>query len=265
MVVPERFQPHIRTTYPEHNTLIFEEWFFDQHIDLPLGPEYLPVFFTSFHVNHKYGTMIAARQDLQKFIDSLPNIPMFTILQYDSGPLVKLPANIKVFAMSGPRIDFPIPLICQPHGKLEAQRDIFCNFIGRMTHSIRHKMMRVLRNDKKYHTSQHIVSTLEYCTMMARSVFTLCPRGVGESSFRICEALEQGSIPVYCSDTFIFPGNVDFTEFGVVVKENEVELIDQILTALTPSEILAKQIRGREIYKELYTFEGCRNLILNNL
>jgi hypothetical protein len=104
--VPEQFRPHIRVAYPEHNDLIFEEWFCDQHINLPLGPEYLPIFWTSFHVNNKYGTNIAARQALQRFVDSLDKSKnYFSILQYDSGPLVKLPENIKLFAMSGPTID----------------------------------------------------------------------------------------------------------------------------------------------------------------
>lgn len=265
--VPEQFRPHIRVAYPEHNDLIFEEWFNDQHIDLPLGPEYLGVHWTSYHVNHKYGTIISARQALQNFVDSLPKVPMFTICQYDSGPLVKLPENIKVFAMSGPIIDFPIPLVCHPHNYdfRNERRDIFCNFIGRMTHGIRHKMMRVLQNDRKYYTSRQIVSTEDYCRVMAKSVFTLCPRGFGQSSFRICEALEVGSIPVYCSDEFIFPGNVDFETYGVVIKESQIEQIDSILSAFTPEQIAAKQERGKQVYKEMFTFEGCRNLILNNL
>lgn len=286
VTVPEQFRPHIRVAYPEHNDVIFEEWFFKnynhlievysesvvsdgkEYIQILRNFEYLPVFWTSYHVNHKYGTVISARQALQRFIDSLDHSKQyFTICQYDSGPLVKLPENIKVFAMSGPVIDFPIPLVCHPHNYdfRNERRDIFCNFIGRMTHGVRHKMMRVLRNDRKYHTSQHIVSTEEYCRIMAKSVFTLCPRGFGESSFRICEALEQGSVPIYVSDKFIFPSNVDFETFGVVIKEQDIENIDSILLALTPEQIAAKQDRGKQVYKELYTFEGVRNLILNNL
>jgi hypothetical protein len=271
--VPEQFRPHIRVAYPEHNDLIFEEWFYrnfkdDGVINGYAMTYYLPVFWTSYHVNHKYGTIIAARQALQKFIDSLDRAKQyFTICQYDSGPLVKFPQNIKMFAMSGPIIDYPIPLVCHPHNFdfRNERRDIFANFIGRMTHNIRHKMMRVLRNDRKYHTSQHIVSTEDYCRVMAKSVFTLCPRGFGQSSFRICEALEQGSIPVYVSDEFIFPGHVDFETYGVVIRENQIEQIDQILSALTPEQIKAKQECGKRIYQEMYTFTGVRNLILNNL
>ena len=39
-----------------------------------------------------------------------------------------------------------------------------------------------------------------FLDILTRSAFALCPRGYGKTSFRICESLEVGVIPVYIYD-----------------------------------------------------------------
>lgn len=261
--VPEKFRPHIKVDYPEGNNPIFEEWFY-QNCDYE---NYLPVFWTSYFVNNAYGKNLRAKKDLQQFVNSLDKSKQyFTIVQYDDGPLVKLPINIKVFAMSGPRIDYPLPLICQPHKyQFNEKRDIFCNFIGRLTHHIRRDLMNVLQGKSGYLTSSNIIPTEQFCKILSKSIFTLCPRGYGQTSFRICEALQYGSIPVYISDEFIFPHRDDFTEYGVVIDANNLSEIPEILLRYTPEMIERLQVNGRKIYSKKYSFEGCKELILKNI
>jgi glycosyltransferase involved in cell wall biosynthesis len=261
--VPERFRPHINVDYPEGNSPIFEEWFYTKCDH----ENYLPVFWTSYFVNNGYGKNIRAKKDLQQFVDSLDKSKQyFTIVQYDDGPLVRLPPNVKVFAMSGPRIDYPLPLICQPHKyQFKEERDIFCNFIGRLTHPIRRELMNVLQGKSGYLTCSNIIPTEDFCRILSKSVFTLCPRGYGQTSFRICEALQYGSIPVYISDQFIMPHRIDFQEYGVLVDAKHISEVSDILSGYTPEMIERLQDNGRKIYSEKYSFQGCKDLILQNI
>lgn len=265
--MPEKFMQRIGAEHPPGNKPIFEEWFFDNRI--PSGPidrNYLSVFWTSFYVNNNYGNDQAAKQELQDYLDNLDrNQKYFTILQYDDGILNDISRlDIKVFGSGGGRIDFPVPLICQPHPyTFDLRRDIFASFAGSMTHPIRKQLVQLYRH--KYQIVQKTLKIQDYCKLMARSTFALAPRGYGQSSFRICEALQYGSIPVYISDHWIVPGNIDFNSYGVLVHNDAVRNLDRILKGFTSDQIRQKQEAGREIYKRIYTFDGCRNLILENL
>ena len=42
--------------------------------------------------------------------------------------------------------------------------------------------------------------TRRFVELMSRSVFALCPRGYGRTSYRMYEALQLGCIPVYIHD-----------------------------------------------------------------
>jgi hypothetical protein len=265
--VPEKFRPHINVAYPEGNDLIFEEWFYQNWNNPGISSEYLPVFWTSLHVNNGYGRDRRLIKELQAFVNSLDKSKQyFTIIQYDSGPLVDLPPNIKVFAMSGPRIDYPLPLICKPHSyPWRAERTIYASFMGRLTHPIRHKMVRQLSGNPGYFIDTKPKATSEFCKILAQSLFALCPRGFGETSFRICEALQYGAIPVYISDEFIIPHNHDFNDYGVLVDASNVSQIPEILSQIPESEVKRKQEAGRKIYNEKFSFQGCKDLILNNL
>lgn len=260
------FKQSINTVYPPNNFQIFEEWFSDHFVETAKDRVYLDIWWTSFYVNHNYGKDLNANRELQNYIDSLDKTKKhFTVLQYDDGILNDISGlDIKVFGSGGGRIDFPIPLITMPHPyTFDVRRDTFASFAGSMTHSIRRQMMAFYRH--RYKLNKTNIGIRDYCEQMARSVFALCPRGYGESSFRICEALQYGAIPIYISDKFIIPGNIDFNEYGVLVHSSELRQLDKILKGFSADEIRSKQEAGRDIYKRVYTFEGCKKLILDNL
>lgn len=257
--VPDIFKPKIKVAYPPGNDQIFEQWLIENFDH----PDYLPINWCAYQVNNNYGKNTKAMVALQRFINSLPaNRHYFTVTQYDDGPLAELGRlEMTVFGSGGGRVDFPLPLICKPHGRHDNNRDIFSSFIGSITHPIRKQMCA---STASYIKTDHI-DINSYCEIMARSVFTLAPRGYGLSSFRICEALEQGSIPCYISDQFIIPGNIDFENYGVLIHSSRIEEIDHILESISPEEIARKQEYGRMIYEKIYTFEGCRQLIIDNI
>lgn len=264
--VPIQFRPHIKVEYPKHNRLIFEEWFRQQlRITSSEARKYLPIFFTSYFVNHKYGEDKRKVMELQDYVNGLDRSKKYyTILQFDNGPLVDFKdLDIKVFGSGGGRIDSPIALLTAPHPfQFRPEKKHFCSFAGSNTHPIREELY------KKYNTKYVFRSSLqikEYCQLMAQSIFALAPRGFGLTSFRICEALQFGSIPIYVSDNHIIPYGRDFNEYGVLVHSSDIDHLDDILKAFSQAEIQAKQEAGRRIYNELYTFEGARKWILENI
>lgn len=265
--VPQQFRPHIKYAYPPDNDLIFEEWFF-QHYKGSTGRTYLPVFWTSYYVNHGYGKDKKAIHELQKFLDKLDKSKKyFTICQYDDGLLNEVRhLDIKVFGMSGHPVDYPLPLLCKPHKfRYGIIKDLTANFIGRVTHPVRSQMLSVIKHSREFYISEKTHSLQDYCRVIARSVFTLCPRGYGQTSFRILEALQYGSIPVYISDSHLLPHNIPFYTYGVQVKESEIGNIVEILKGISPIEIQNKQKAIKEVYEKYFTYEGCRDVILGNL
>ena len=58
-----------------------------------------------------------------------------------------------------------------------------------------------------------------FVELMSRSVFALCPRGYGRTSYRMYEALQLGCIPVYIHDESWLPyaDELDWREFAVLV------------------------------------------------
>lgn len=260
--VPFEFQPHQGHKYPPDNKHEFERWFFDNtsaHELIDNSRTYLPIFWTAYYCNNGYGRKTGANKRLQHFIDILPrNKQYWTICQYDDGCMVDFKdIDIKIFGMSGGRIDYPLPLLCCPH-KYEfsgINKDIFCSFVGADTHPIRRELVKQLAGKEGYYVTLKKHSLEDYCRVLARSKYALAPRGYGPTSFRIMEAMHYGAIPVYVSDEFIWPYNEEFPGFSCHAKD----LPDCLPIDHTPYLIQIEQ------QKKLYTYEGCKKKILENI
>jgi hypothetical protein len=266
--VPEKFRPRIRVDYPPNNRMIFEEWFYKDYIynvSRETEREYLPIMWTGYYVNNNYGQDRHALRELQTFIDNLDKSKKyFTIVQYDDGILNDVSKiDLRVFGMGGGHYDYPLPLTAQPHPySFTVERDIFCNFMGALTHPIRKELLPIAKK-AGYLCSTANMPIESYCMNLARSVFTLAPRGYGLTSFRLKEAVEFGSIPVYISDRFMIPHNEPF-DYGVGIIPERIKDIDKILKSFTPEEIAYKQKRLKEVW-EMFTYEGCKSRILKHL
>ena len=71
-----------------------------------------------------------------------------------------------------------------------------------------------------------------YVDVMRRSLFILCPRGYGSSSYRFFEALKIGRVPVVLSDAGFPPVGPDWGTCAVFIREAEVEQIPHVLERL---------------------------------
>lgn len=264
--VPEKFQPRHPFPYPPDNEKEFERWYLENYDNQDGEREYLPVFWTAYYCRHKFGQHRPAMVDLQKFLKGLDRSKKYyTIIQYDGGLLHDVShLDIKVFSMSGGRTDYPLPLISQAHAynyRSSGPRCYLANFIGKVTHAIRSELLQHLPSLPEYYLNTAKHDLYEYCRIVNNSIFTLCPRGFGPTSFRIQEALQYGSIPVYISDEFVIPHNLPFEDYGVLIEAKDAHKTHQILSAIPAEEIRRKQARIPEVYRKYFTYEGCREMI----
>jgi FkbM family methyltransferase len=251
--VPDHFKPKQPFAYPGDNDIDFERWYMIHH-EAHEGRIYLPVLWTSFYNKQRNNIL-----GLQKFLDTLDrSLKYYTIVQYDDGIMNDLKGlDIKVFSMSGQPMDYPLPLICQDHKYPQAdKKDIFCSFVGRNTHSIRTEILKI--NEPGWHITNKIVKLPQFCDILARSVFTLCPRGYGPTSFRIKEAMQYGSIPVYISDKFIEPHDIMFEAYGIKITPDKIKELPEILKGI--DHIMYKQFVEYN-FKNYFTYEANREII----
>jgi hypothetical protein len=259
--VPNQFKPVQNYRYPSDNAHAFERWYLDtfQSSD-KTARVYLPVQWTAHYCNNRFGQDKGAIAQLQRYLDGLDTSkPFYTIVQFDDGILNNIDhLDLKIFSMGGGRVDYPIPLLCQPH-KFHATvpRETLASFIGNETHAIR-KQVFALEGKPGYYISRKPHKMTEYTEWMHNSAFSLAPRGYGSSSFRIAEAVHALSIPVYLSDHHCLPYNMPF-DYGVLLRPG-----DDIDAALQAADVTSMQQRLREV-KELFTYQGCKNMILKEL
>lgn len=266
--VPPIFRIPDRVKYPTDNWPDFEYWFMDHWEEA--SRDYLPIMFTSYFKNHSFGRDRRAIEKLQQFVDRLPtNRKYYCVVQYDDGVLIDWGGrDVMVFAMSGkPKGSTPIPLVCQPHSfSFNLERDFTMSFIGRVTDPVR---QIILDWGKHYSTQCYITdrphSLAEYCRVMARSKYVICPRGYGASSFRIGEALQYGAVPLIFNrweDSIFW----DEISFQVSYDKNEPpqytkDLLTQFFLMLSGEKNPLYGERAKAVYQKQYTFEGVREII----
>ena len=264
--------------YPPNNKIIFEEYFYNWFTENKpqTNKIYLPIFWTNYYISKNY-----AQEDISEineFLNGLDkNKEYFTIIQWDDGIVNSFEYNnIYVFGQGGGGGkngfigNYAIPLNCQPNSNIKIQnKNIFASFIGVIygrNNWIREKLHSNLRNKDGY-LFENSISYDAFSNVMSRSIFSLCPRGYGATSFRICEALQHESIPVYISDKPWIPFNdiINFNDYGVLIDSKDIEKIDEILKNISEEEIYKKLNLGKQIYNEYYSFEGCSSKIINKL
>jgi hypothetical protein len=261
-----KFTQQINVAYPAGNKPIFEEWFAENYKGCNTDRELIPVFFTSYWVNNNYGNDLAARKELQSYVDSLDRSKKwFCICQYDDGVMVDWKGlDVLEFNMSK-QVGVQLPLLCQPHPyKFGTPKRYLASFFGSKTHPVRGKL-ESFKDIKGYYISFEPHDIADYCRVLHESIFVLCPRGYGFSSFRTTEALQYGAIPIYISDSFIVPFDLNFNYYGLMIHSDTVDHLPEVLDNIPDMEIITKQDRCKQIYNDYYTFEGCFKNIIASL
>jgi hypothetical protein len=109
--------------------------------------------------------------------------------------------------------------------------------------------------------------TRRFVELMCRSVFALCPRGYGRTSYRMYEAMQLGCIPVYIYDEPWLPytDELDWRQFAVLVPLDQAPRLHDILSSIPADQIAAMQRRIGEIYDTYFTLPGVLRQMLRRM
>lgn len=148
-------------------------------------------------------------------------------------------------------------------GRETTEQDLLYSFMGRPVCPLRERMMRIqhergLMEDTtgfNYFTGsvdERLKQQQEaYASVIFRSQFVLCPRGIATSSYRMYEAMAAGRCPVVISDEWVRPSGPDWESFAVFVPESDVERIPELLESLE-SEAAERGRLARQAYQEWF-------------
>ena len=281
MLQSELFNCPNNVTYPAFKKgLYLEEYAFDK-INTHTKRKYIPVKWTNFQIQ---GWFPSKKEEMQVLLDEWvsenPSNGYFTIVQYDDGPLLRLPPNTKVYgACSG---DIPIPLIYEDHlhtlenspRKSFAEKDILCSFVGKLTCSVRHEIFdyflhnpnfKLIHSDHCPYVNHHLRDL--FIETSQRSKFVLAPRGYGRSSFRFFECFQMGVIPIYVWDDknwLPFQDIIDYKKLCVVIHYYEIVSLEEKLLSIDEDAYL-KMLSYYEEIKHLFQMEGMTNQIVESV
>lgn len=261
--IPTQFRFQDKSRYPIDNVEDFE-WWLSNHATNPPGDRiYLPITWTAYYKTCKYGDDPVGLHKLQIFLDSLNRKKKYwTVCQWDDGIINDVSMlDLRQYNM-GAAGDYQLPLICQPHAYRPGPRikkDIFCSFVGRITHPIRDQLVKAynkLPSPTSYcSTSPHGLT--HFCEVLARSKYVYAPRGYGKTSFRICEALQYGCHVIYHSDVHLKPHQLETPVIKYINNCDSVFMTEQDLNP-DPSEAI-------ELHSSHFTYAANKELIFKDL
>jgi hypothetical protein len=211
----------------------------------------------------------------------LPNRKYFTVSQHADAPKHRLPLNTVNFSAGGnAKNTIPIPLICGEHisdsDLIENKKEFFCSFVGSInTHPCRAMLFNALggKSDYKFVLKEkwsNEISESErfnFIEVTKRSKFTLCPRGYGATSWRLYEAMQLNSVPVYIYDKLHLPfqEQLNWDDICVSIHIDDIQSVDQILRSISDDryEFMVDTIRN--VYHRFFTLSYMSSYILEAL
>lgn len=274
---------------PYHGGQYLEEYFVSKYLaDKPNKKSlFIPVHWTAvfnYRVNSGLGLKeggenFKLRQRLFEKLKSLPeDLEYFTVSTHDDAPQGTFPKHTRHFYAGGNSSlgTDPIPLICSPLPQTpDFQKMVFCSFVGSATNPIRNTALQAFSNKggyiiKAFHWQPDVSADQQnlFMDLTSRSRFTLCPRGYGATSYRLYEAMQLGSIPIYISDKHLLPWSdeLDWTDFCIVsAPSTQYDDLDNFIKSLTETHVRKMQEKIKSIYDLYFTIPAVYNQILRRL
>lgn len=145
------------------------------------------------------------------------------------------------------------------------ERDLLFTFVGRNSHPVRLRLfaLRCARQDVLIEDSSSFSMwkaadahesdwrQRRYCSLLRRSKFAVCPRGVGTGSIRLFEAMSMGICPVILADDWIPPRGPDWSAISIRIREKDVARLEEIVEAQEPAFAEMGE-RARHAYLEYF-------------
>jgi hypothetical protein len=289
MINHPAFYCNNKDTYPPFKEgLYLEEHFFTKmRISPPpdLKRRYIPALWTNFQIEHWFESR---KNEMQKALDEWINLNpspggYFTIVQYDDGPLLNLPANTVVYgACSG---NVPLPLIYEDkQNKLEqfshktfAEKNILCSFVGNITSNtvqpnvreiifnmFQHRPQFQMINAGGWTASVNKQNQDTFINTTLNTKFAFAPRGYGRSSFRFFECFKLGTIPIYVWNDINwlpFQDQIDYSKCCISLHVSELATLEQKLLSITENDYM-KMLEYYQTIKHFFTLEGMSDEII---
>jgi hypothetical protein len=272
-----RVEPTYPTYPPYHQGPYLEDYFIQKFLDEDPETEriFIPVSWTTIYIQNSTAGLQGALNSLDR------SQKYFTVAQHDDAIREMLPPDTGQFNAGGNGGGIPIPLICSPIPEAMIPRhlpSILGSFVGSVTHPHRANLLVSLQNnpDFVFRTKRWTegVSNIELQTFIeitSRSIFCLCPRGYGKSSFRMYESFQLGAIPVYVHDEgepwIPFTNELNWNEFAVLIPHTKIHEVNLILQDLAQDKerIASMQQRGKEVWKSHFSMDGLYNQVIKRL
>jgi exostosin family protein len=129
-----------------------------------------------------------------------------------------------------------------PAEETSSEPDLLFSFIGTISHRCRRPLLElrhpdaILERVRRFNAYDPSSVDFEarrerFQSILARSRFVLCPRGIATSSMRLYETLSAGRVPVIISDAWVAPAGPGWDRFSIRWPERKttglVELLEE--------------------------------------
>jgi hypothetical protein len=254
---------------PYHRGPNLEEYFYEYAKSRTFRRTYIPILWSTCYFTPAAAAIQPALLGLS------PRGRYFVVCEPAFAPQEILPPDTLVFSAGGMYKGdcVPIPLSCSRlRDPIEVKsKDILCSFVGAKTHRIRSTLWKTYGDDPSFRflVSDRWTAVVtqarldEFVQISERSRFVLCPRGTGKTSFRLYEAMQLGSVPVYVSDVHHLPwaDELDWNEICVLVKENEIPDLKERLLSIDGRQYQRMLENIQRLYAAYFDLESvCRNI-----
>lgn len=277
--VKEEFQPStISIVYPPHNKgfkdaeEVYLEYLYksvDLLTDNPNDADwhYLPILWTHWMVNHKFGTI-----DLNKLQAEISRVILdysktYTIHEYAEQPKIDIGGMIVFLGSRTSNKGIDVPLLCALHPiqEIPSEKKYLASFVGSMTtHPIRDEVFEKLKyRDDVLVTGGGDINY--FVDIMLSSYIALCPRGYGGASYRFYEAMQLGIVP------FLI-GDIDHRPFKSFLPWDEVSLyakyvedIERLIDYHSKQKLIVMGDKAKQFYKKEFVDGNWCKYILKEL
>jgi len=279
------FRPKaLYSVYPPYHTGEYQEEYFYRRwyeSNIKSDRKYIDIFWTNLYCNASQLNINPPniQEELNNTLDW--NGKYFTICQHDDGPFEELPPDT-VFFVSGGNKNFTkkvaLPSICSKIPIINYvennHRPLLASFVGSNTHPVRQEMFRACYNHPKIKIQikqwNPVVSSDDFnlfANLAYQSKFTLSPRGYGRSSFRMYEAMQLGSIPVYIFDEPYLPweDELNYSEFCVLIDKPKIPDIVSILESYSEEDLIKMREKMKQVWESHFSLEGMFQQVVKRL
>ena len=145
------------------------------------------------------------------------------------------------------------------------EKKYLANLVCAFNNHVRTNIQTALINNPNIFISSK-VSFDEYKKILSGSKFTLCPLGLGLSSYRFFESFHLNTIPILFADNVILPyqDKLNYDEFSIRIEEYKSSDGDYIISKITSVDYDAMLEKLNSI-KEFFTLKGVQEEIYNKL